>query len=33
MIEKAYIAFVALLDKIIWTIDIGPSVHKVFLAP
>ncbi len=28
-----YIAFVAILDKIIWTIDVGPSVHKFFLAP
>jgi phenylacetate-CoA ligase len=28
-----YIFFVALLDKIIWFIDVGPSVHKFFLAP
>jgi phenylacetate-CoA ligase len=33
MVERIYTAFVALLDKIIWTIDVGPSVHKVFLAP
>lgn len=33
MIEKIYLGFVALLDKIIWTIDVGPSVHKFFLAP
>lgn len=33
MLEKFYFAFVAILDKIIWTIDIGPSVHKFFLAP
>jgi len=33
MIEKLYIGFVALLDKIIWTIDVGPSVHKIFLSP
>lgn len=28
-----YIAFVAVLDKIIWYVDVGPSVHKFFLAP
>ena len=33
MIGWIYIAFVALLDKIIWYIDVGPSVHKFFLAP
>ncbi len=33
MIEKVYIGFVAILDKIIWIIDVGPSVHKLFLAP
>jgi phenylacetate-CoA ligase len=33
MIEKFYTGFVALLDKIIWTIDVGPSVHKFFLSP
>ena len=33
MIERLYIAAVAVLDKIIWTIDVGPSVHKYFLAP
>ncbi|HEY1064082.1 MAG TPA: hypothetical protein VGE30_02165 [Candidatus Saccharimonadales bacterium] len=33
MLEKLYIGFVAFLDKIIWTIDVGPSVHKFFLSP
>lgn len=33
MFEKLYIGFVAILDKIIWTIDVGPSVHKFFLSP
>lgn len=33
MFEKLYIAVVAALDKLIWTVDIGPSVHKFFLAP
>lgn len=33
MFEKLYTVFVALLDRIIWTIDVGPSVHKFFLAP
>ncbi|MDB5184703.1 MAG: CoF synthetase [Candidatus Saccharibacteria bacterium] len=33
MFEKLYIAIVALLDRIIWTIDVGPSVHKFFLSP
>lgn len=33
MFERIYITFVAVLDKIIWTIDVGPSVHKFFLAP
>ncbi len=33
MFEGLYIGFVALLDKIIWTIDVGPSVHKIFLSP
>lgn len=33
MIEKLYTGFVALLDKIIWTVDVGPSVHKFFLSP
>jgi phenylacetate-CoA ligase len=33
MFEYIYIGFVALLDRIIWTIDVGPSVHKFFLAP
>jgi phenylacetate-CoA ligase len=33
MFDLLYIAFVATLDRIIWTIDVGPSVHKFFLAP
>ncbi len=33
MIEKIAIGIVAVLDRIIWTIDVGPSVHKFFLAP
>jgi phenylacetate-CoA ligase len=33
MFDFFYIALVATLDKIIWTIDVGPSVHKFFLAP
>jgi phenylacetate-CoA ligase len=33
MFRVIYIAFIALLDKIIWIIDVGPSVHKFFLAP
>jgi phenylacetate-CoA ligase len=33
MFDLFYIAIVATLDKIIWTIDVGPSVHKFFLAP
>ncbi len=33
MLEKLYIGFVALLDKIIWWIDVGPRVHQFFLAP
>lgn len=33
MFERLYISFVAILDKIIWTIDVGPSVHKFFLSP
>jgi phenylacetate-CoA ligase len=33
MFDRIYIAFVATLDRIIWTIDVGPSVHKFFLAP
>jgi phenylacetate-CoA ligase len=31
--DRIYTAIVATLDRIIWTIDIGPSVHKFFLAP
>ncbi len=33
MFRFIYIGFVAVLDKIIWIIDVGPSVHKFFLAP
>lgn len=33
MFDFIYTAFVATLDKIIWTIDVGPSVHEFFLAP
>lgn len=33
MFERFYIGVVALLDKIIWTIDVGPSVHQLFLSP
>jgi len=33
MFDFIYIALVATLDRIIWTIDVGPSVHKFFLAP
>ena len=33
MIERIYTFMVGILDEIIWTIDIGPRVHKIFLAP
>lgn len=33
MLEKISIATVAILDKIIWYTDVGPKVHKIFLAP
>ncbi|MDB5175993.1 MAG: Coenzyme synthetase [Candidatus Saccharibacteria bacterium] len=33
MFSFIYIAFVTVLDKIIWAVDVGPSVHKFFLAP
>jgi phenylacetate-CoA ligase len=33
MFNLIYIGIVAILDRIIWTIDVGPSVHKFFLAP
>jgi phenylacetate-CoA ligase len=33
MFKYLYIAVVAILDKVIWIIDVGPSVHKFFLAP
>lgn len=31
--EKVSTAIVAILDWIIWTVDLGPSVHRIFLAP
>jgi phenylacetate-CoA ligase len=33
MLERFYIAIVATLDRIIWTVDVSPTVHKFFLAP
>src|SRR5438045_2279190 len=33
MFDRLYTAIVATLDRIIWTIDFGPSIHKFFLAP
>lgn len=33
MIEKLYIMFVNLFDRLLWVVDIGSSVHQVFLAP
>jgi phenylacetate-CoA ligase len=33
MFRLFYIGLVAFIDKVIWTIDVGPSVHKFFLAP
>lgn len=33
MFSFIYIGFVAVLDWIIWVVDVGPSVHKFFLAP
>jgi len=33
MFDPLYIAIVAMLDWVIWTIDFGPSIHKFFLAP
>jgi len=33
MVEKLYIAVVAFLDWVIWTIDVSPRVHRWFLAP
>lgn len=33
MFDKLYTAIVATIDRIIWTIDFGPSIHKFFLAP
>lgn len=33
MFELLYTALVALLDRIIWLVDVGPSVHKLFLSP
>ncbi len=33
MVDFIYVSFVAVLDWVIWTIDVGPAVHKFFLAP
>lgn len=33
MFEKLLTGTVATLDKILWTIDVSPSVHKFFLSP
>jgi phenylacetate-CoA ligase len=33
MLEKLYIGFIAVLDWLIWTLDINPTVHKFFLSP
>lgn len=33
MFEKIYIAAVSTIDKTLWYLDKGPSVHKFFLAP
>ncbi len=33
MLELLYTGIVALLDRIIWTVDVSPSVHKLFLSP
>lgn len=33
MFDGLYCAIVATLDRIIWAIDFGPSIHKFFLAP
>ena len=33
MFDRIHTAVVATLDRIIWTIDVGPSVHKFFLTP
>lgn len=33
MFRTLYIGLVAFIDKVIWTIDVGPAVHKFFLAP
>jgi phenylacetate-CoA ligase len=33
VLKFIFISFVTVLDKIIWTIDVGPSVHRFFLAP
>ena len=33
MFDRLYTAIVATLVGIIWTIDFGPSIHKLFLAP
>ena len=33
MFDRLYTTIVATIDRIIWTIDVGPAVHKFFLAP
>lgn len=33
MFDFLYCAIVATIDRIIWSIDFGPSIHKFFLAP
>lgn len=33
MFDRFYTVLVATIDRIIWTIDFGPSIHKFFLAP
>lgn len=33
MLDRFYFFIVATLDKVIWILDVGPSVHKLFLSP
>lgn len=33
MIKQFYFAMVGLLDWLLWTIDVGPRVHRLYLAP
>jgi len=33
MLEKFYITAVAILDRIIWAVDVSPAIHKLLLAP